>query len=104
LVSEGTIGSWERRRFRANVVLSGAGEEALVGTRVRVGAAELDVRTEIDRCVIVTRAQPGGVERDHEVLRTIKRERDGNLAIGALVATPGRVDVGDLLAGASPMS
>ena len=74
LVSETTIRGWDARRFRANVLLTGAGEEALVGSTVRVGAAELDVGKEIDRCVIVTRPQPGGIDRDLDVLRTIHRE------------------------------
>ena len=43
----------------------------------------------IDRCVMTTRPQPGGIERDLDVLRSIHRTRDGCLAIGALVATPG---------------
>ncbi len=94
LVSEATIRHWDARRFRTNVLLSGAGEEALVGSTVRVGAAELDVGKEIDRCVIVTRPQPGGIGRDLDVLRTINRERGGNLGVGALVRTPGRVAVG----------
>ena len=97
LLSEATIRDWDARRFRANVLLSGAGEEALVGSTVRVGQAELDVGKEIDRCVIVTRPQPGGIARDLDVLRTIHRERAGNLGVGALVRTPGRVAVGDAL-------
>ena len=47
--------------------------------------------------MIVTRPQPGGIDRDLDVLRTIHRERAGNLGIGALVRTPGRVAVGDAL-------
>ena len=31
LVSTGTLGTWDRRRFRANVVLDGAGEDGLRG-------------------------------------------------------------------------
>jgi uncharacterized protein YcbX len=95
LVSTGTLGSWDRRRFRANVVLSGAGEDALVGRRVRLGGAALDVVKQVDRCVMVTRPQPGGIGRDNGVLKTIHRERDGCLAIGALVARTGTVAVGD---------
>ena len=95
LVSEATMRAWDPRRFRANVVLSGSDEEALVGTAVRVGSAVLAVGKEIDRCVMVTRPQPGGIERDLDVLRTIIRERAGNLGIGALVTTAGRVSVGD---------
>jgi len=46
---------------------------------------------------MTTRPQPGGIERDLDVLRTISRERDGCLAIGALVVQPGAVRVGDAL-------
>ena len=97
LVSAGTLGTWDRRRFRANVVLSGEGEDALVGQRVRLGSAELDVVKQVDRCVMVTRPQPGGIGRDNGVLRNIHRQRDGYLAIGALVTRPGTVSVGDEL-------
>ncbi len=31
LVSTGTLGTWDRRRFRANVLLDGDGEDAFVG-------------------------------------------------------------------------
>jgi uncharacterized protein YcbX len=97
LVSTGTLGTWDRRRFRANVVLEGTGEDALVGRRVRLGSAELDVVKQVGRCVMVTRPQPGGIGRDNGVLKTIHRERDGSLAVGALVARAGPVAVGDEL-------
>lgn len=97
LVSTATLGRWAPARFRANVLLDGAGEDALVGRRVTVGAAVLDVTKRIDRCVMVTRAQPG-LPVDRDVLRTIHRERSGHLAIGALVHIPGRVAVGDVVA------
>ncbi|SDO05163.1 MOSC domain-containing protein [Geodermatophilus sp. DSM 45219] len=98
LVSTATLGTWDRRRFRANVVLAGEGEDALVGRRVRLGGAELDVVKQVDRCVMVTRPQPGGIGRDNGVLKTIHRQRDGCLAVGALVTRPGPVAVGDGLA------
>jgi MOSC domain-containing protein len=97
LVSTGTLGTWDRRRFRANVVLSGEGEDALVGRRIRLGGSELDVVKQVDRCVMVTRPQPGGIGRDNGVLKTIHRERDGSLAVGALVTRAGPVAVGDEL-------
>jgi uncharacterized protein len=97
LVSTTTLGTWDRRRFRSNVVLAGAGEDALVGRRVRVGAAELDVVQPVPRCVMVTRPQPGGIDRDTGVLKTIHRERGGDLAIAALVLEPGTVRTGDVL-------
>jgi hypothetical protein len=46
---------------------------------------------------MVTRPQPQGIERDLGVLRTIARERQNRLAIGALVSEPGTVRVGDSL-------
>ena len=101
LVSLPTMRDWDRRRFRINVVLEGDGEDEdeLVGRTVRIGDVELDVQKLIDRCVMVTRAQPDGIERDLDVLRTIHRERAGNLGIGALVVTPGTIAAGDALVG-----
>jgi uncharacterized protein len=97
LVTTATLGTWDRRRFRSNVVLDGAGEDGLVGTRVRLGEAVLDLGEPIPRCVMVTRPQPGGIARDTSVLKSIHRERGGDLAVGALVHTPGRVRTGDEL-------
>jgi MOSC domain-containing protein len=98
LVSTGTLGSWDRRRFRPNVVLAGEGEDALVGSPVRLGTAELDVVMQVPRCVMTTRPQAGGIGRDTSVLKTVHRERGGDLAVGARVTRPGGVAVGDVLA------
>ncbi|HEV7210135.1 MAG TPA: MOSC N-terminal beta barrel domain-containing protein [Blastococcus sp.] len=95
LVATGTLGRWDRRRFRSNVVLEGAGEGELIGSRVRAGGVVLDVGDPIPRCVMVTRPQPGGIDRDTSVLKTIHRERGGGLAVGAQVRTPGSVRTGD---------
>ena len=54
----------------------------------------------MERCVMTTRPQPDGIDRDLDVLRTIARERDACLAIGALVTEPGTVRVGDELGAA----
>ena len=97
LVSTATIGSWDRRRFRSNVLLDGEGEDSLVGAQVRLGDAVMDVGMRIERCVMTVRPQPGGIERDLQVLRTIARERDACLAVGALVTQPGVIGVGDEL-------
>ena len=97
LVTTGTLGDWDRRRFRSNVLLDGPGEGELVGSTVRLGGAVLEVGDLIPRCVMVTRPQPGGIERDTSVLKRIHRERDGDLAAAALVRTPGTVRVGDEL-------
>jgi uncharacterized protein YcbX len=95
LVSTQTIGELDRRRFRPNIVLAGAGEDDLVGCRVRVGSAVMTIRGTIQRCVMVTRPQPGGIQRDLDVLKTINRHRLGRLAVGATIDIPGTVTVGD---------
>ncbi len=95
LVSTATIGAWDRRRFRSNVLAEGEGEDALVGASILLGEATLDLGTRIERCVMTTRQQPYGIERDLNVMRTIARERNARLAVGALVSRPGIVRVGD---------
>jgi uncharacterized protein YcbX len=97
LLSTGTLGSWDRRRFRANVVLAGAGEDELVGSRAQLGTAEIDVVARVPRCVMTTRPQAGGIGRDTAVLKTIHREHGGALAVGALVTRTGTIAVGDAL-------
>ena len=96
LISETAMAGWAWRRFRANVVIDGE-ETELVDHRVRAGSAELEVVKRIDRCVMTTRPQPDGIERDLDVLRTINRERGGFLGVGALVVEPGSIAVGDEL-------
>ncbi len=92
-----SLGEWDRRRFRFNVIVDDQGEDDLVGETVELGDVGLLVKKQIGRCVMVTRPQPDGIERDTSVLKTINRERDGNLGIGAVVTRPGRVAVGDEL-------
>jgi uncharacterized protein YcbX len=98
LLATSTIGDWDPRRFRANVLLDMGPTEtevALVGREVVIGDVQLSVRRRLGRCVMTTRPQPGGIERDLDVLRTINRERDGYLAVGSVVIQPGRMAVGD---------
>jgi uncharacterized protein YcbX len=97
LVSTATLGTWDRRRFRSNVLLDGAGEDDLGGRRVRLGGVVLALGPGIPRCVMVTRPQPGGIGRDTGVLKTVHRERGGELAVGATVVEPGTIRTGDVL-------
>jgi uncharacterized protein len=97
LVSTGTLGTWDRRRFRANVVLDGEGEDGLRGQEAELGGVRLRIGIPIERCVMTTRPQPGGIARDTSVLRTIHRERKGLLAVRAAVLRPGTVRTGDEL-------
>ncbi len=97
LASTATIGDWARRRFRTNIITDGAAEDELVGGQVAVGDAVLDVGMRIERCVMVTRPQPDGIDKDLDVLRTIHRQRQSCLAVGATVADAGSVQVGDTI-------
>lgn len=97
LVSDMSLGDWDIRRFRTNIVVDGHGEDDFVGDHVRIGGesgAELAVFKQIDRCVMITRPQPG-LDRDIDLLKHINAERNSVLSIGALVATPGLISVGD---------
>jgi uncharacterized protein len=97
ILSTSSLRDWPVRRFRPNVLLDGADENRLVGQRVAIGSVVLDVTKRIDRCVMVTRPQPGGIHRELEVLRTVARESGGFLGVGALVAGPGAIELGDEL-------
>ncbi len=103
ILSSGSIGVWDERRFRANIVIERDTERDLVGRSLTAGSAVLDAGKHIDRCVMVTRPQPGradavSLERDLDVLRTINARHSGELGVGCLVTTPGEVHLGDDLA------
>lgn len=94
IVSEDALGDWDVRRFRPNIVVAGGDERDLMGRAIRVGSVELEVVDEIDRCVMVTRPQPG-LGRDKGVLVEVHRERAGNLGVAASVRASGTIAVGD---------
>lgn len=96
IISEGSLGDWDVRRFRPNVVVAGGDERSLVDSDVTIGSVRLRVMKEIDRCVIVTRPQPG-LDRDKSVLVDVHRTRAGNLGVGAVVRGSGRISVGDVV-------
>ena len=66
----------------------------LVRRPTTIGAATLKVTKGIDRCVMVTRPQPG-LNRDLSVLRTLLRADVTTLSVGATVEVAGAVRVGD---------
>jgi MOSC domain-containing protein len=87
----------DRRRFRANVYLSGVpglAERDWVGREVRVGDAILGVRQVRGRCVMTT-FDPDTLEQDIGVLQKIVRELGGRTALDCYVLRPGWVQVGD---------
>lgn len=103
IVATGDLGDWDVRRFRPNLVVDAPTADELVGHRVRIGAVELDVVKRIDRCVMIIRPQPEGIERDVDVFRRVRDERDLCLAVGSLVRTGGPVRVGDRIEVVGPL-
>jgi hypothetical protein len=89
---------WDVLRFRPNVLIEAPGEElvdtAWVGRRIRLGQVELEVQQPCSRCVMTTRAQPGGIPRELDILRHVNGNHSSNLGVLARVARGGRVDVG----------
>lgn len=95
LVSQGTLGDWDLRRFRTNILLSGEGEDEWVDRAVRVGSsAVLQVMKQIDRCVMISRPQPG-LDADLDLLKHINAERGTFLSVGALIMNDGVLSEGD---------
>ena len=88
---------WDVRRFRPNIVLD-AGEEGTsaqwIGQHLRIGEAIVRVTGTCTRCVMTTRAQPGGVERQLDVLRHVIQHCDNAVGVRAAVVQPGRVFTG----------
>ena len=95
IAARGEMRDWAPRRFRMNVLVSGDSSAPLKGTTVKVGTVVLDVVKAVDRCILTTRAQPGGIDRDLDVLRTINADMAGELGVGTMVLSAGRIAPGD---------
>lgn len=95
VIGSATVGPWDMRRFRPNIVIDGTGEDEWVGSTRRLGTADLHAVKLIDRCVVTTRPQPDAIDRDLDVLRSINRDRAGFLGVGCRVTRPGTIRVGE---------
>lgn len=98
---EHPAGQWDPRRFRANVVVALDGDEAVeddwVEHDVRLGEVGAFVRKRTGRCVITACAQPGGLDADLEIVRSLRRTRDGDLGVYLRAHATGVVRVGDTI-------
>jgi MOSC domain-containing protein len=92
-------------QFRATFTVSSDGEPAAVedswiGRRLRIGNAEVEVRSGLPRCAVVD-LDPDTGRRRAPVLRTLAgyRRAGGEILFGvdAAVTRPGRVEVGDVV-------
>lgn len=92
-------GDWDVRRFRPNLVVHADGdgfvEDAWAGRAVRIGEVELDAVAPCSRCTMVIRPQPGGIDRDPDIYRTLAAHHGGTLGMWCSVRTPGTIRVGD---------
>jgi uncharacterized protein YcbX len=99
VLSEASLGEWDVRRFRPTVLVSmdgdGYPEDAWNGGRIGIGGAVVQSVMLTPRCVMPTRAQPGGLERDKSIAQTLKAEHGLNLGLYCVVVSPGPVAVGD---------
>jgi uncharacterized protein len=99
LAEERPATNWDVRRFRPNIVIStgpGLGSTPWLRGTVSLGDALLRVDNGCARCVLTTRSQPGGIERDLDVLRHIARAHNNELGVMASVVRPGPVRQGDV--------
>ncbi|HET7660358.1 MAG TPA: MOSC N-terminal beta barrel domain-containing protein [Oryzihumus sp.] len=91
-------GTWDPRRFRANILigLDGDGwiEDSWIGHPIRIGAVTMLPQQPCTRCTMVTRSQPG-LDADVEIFRTLARHHSGLFGVWSDVAAPGRLSVGD---------
>jgi uncharacterized protein YcbX len=89
---------WDLRRFRPNVLVEappGVFCPPVPGQRILVGDVELQVEKGCTRCVMTTRAQPGGIERQLDILRHVIKAHDNQVGFRASVVREGTVRVGD---------
>jgi uncharacterized protein YcbX len=85
------------RRLRPNIVLDGVAadlERELPGRALLIGDALIGVHSLRQRCIVTT-IDPGTGEQDLTVLRRIRDEFGGEIALNCWVVQPGRIQVGD---------
>lgn len=98
LLTTGSLGANDVRRFRPNLLVECDGEfpeDGWVGRTLRFGdGVEATVRKRTGRCVLITRPQPG-LPKDVPLYRDLLRERDGDLGVYIDARTAGTVAPGD---------
>jgi uncharacterized protein len=87
----------DMRRLRPNIVLDGVAadlERELPGRALVIGDALIGVHSVRQRCIVTT-IDPDTGAQDLTVLRRIRDEFDGEIALNCWVVRPGSVRVGD---------
>ncbi|MGD9602619.1 MAG: MOSC domain-containing protein [Gammaproteobacteria bacterium] len=94
------MAAWDVRRFRPNLFVEttpdqrGLAEQAWLGRILRIGDAEIQVSAPTPRCGMTVRPQ-AELPFDKTILRTIVREGEQNLGVGAHVRQAGTIRAGD---------
>jgi uncharacterized protein YcbX len=97
LISLGTAGELDTRRFRMNLVIDAPdafAEDAYIGHTLRIGELRLRVDRPDSRCTIIT-TDPDTGERDPRILKEYGRVHDACAGVYCSVVQPGVVAVGD---------
>ena len=87
----------DRRRFRANVVVTGVegvAEAGWIGRALRMGEVRLRVASRCERCLMTT-IDPDTLELDPGVLRRVRAELEASMGVYCEVVEPGQIAVGD---------
>lgn len=89
----------DRRRFRPNLIIrlndeSIHDERELVGKRITVGGAQLEIKEECERCSMIT-IEPDTLERDVSILKAVNTSMNLKFGLYASVVQVGEVNTGD---------
>ena len=99
VATDGAVAAFghDRRRLRPNLLIGGVAglaERGWEGRRIRIGTVVVELVDLRERCIMTT-FDPDTQAQDVEVLKKIRRDFGGTLALNARVRTAGRVAVGD---------
>jgi uncharacterized protein YcbX len=92
--------TFDRRRFRPNILIAsaegqaGSPEAEWCGRTIEIGEAAVRCEMPTVRCSMITQAQDG-LPKDPSVLRTVVRDAGQNAGVYASIVRPGRIAVGD---------
>jgi uncharacterized protein YcbX len=89
---------WEPARFRPNVIIDSDAddcvEQSWIGRHLMAGDVELEVVKPCSRCVMTTRPQPSGLERELDILRHINSNHAGSVGVLARAVRTGALEAG----------
>jgi uncharacterized protein YcbX len=99
VATDGAVAAFghDRRRLRPNLLIGGAAglvEREWEGRQLRIGAVVIGLEDLRERCIMTT-FDPDTQEQDVDVLRKIRRQFGGRLALNAQVLEGGTIAVGD---------